>query len=59
MRPGGASMKLAVNPVRMSATPPTTRIAPPALGHDTAKVLRELLGSSEAELSALRETGAI
>jgi hypothetical protein len=29
------------------------------LGHDTAKVLRELLGASEAELSELHEAGAI
>ena len=58
-RPDGVAMKLAANPVRMSATPPSTRIAPPILGHDTHTVLRELLGTSETELSALRDVGAI
>lgn len=58
-RPDGVAMKLAVNPVRMSATPPTTRMAPPVLGHDTHTVLRELLGLSEAELKELQDLGAI
>ena len=58
-RTDGASVKLAANPVRMSATPPTTRLAPPALGHDTAQVLRELLGLSDMELSKLRDSRAI
>ncbi len=58
-RPDGVAMKLAANPVRMSATPPSIRIAPPVLGHDTHEVLRELLGTSETELSNLRNVGAI
>ena len=58
-RTDGVSVKLAANPVRMSATPPTTRLAPPALGHDTAQVLRELLGLSDMELSKLRDSRAI
>ncbi|MCX7357570.1 MAG: CaiB/BaiF CoA-transferase family protein [Alphaproteobacteria bacterium] len=58
-RTDGVTVKLAANPVRMSATPPTTRLAPPSLGHDTEQALRELLGMSEAELSALRDSGAI
>jgi crotonobetainyl-CoA:carnitine CoA-transferase CaiB-like acyl-CoA transferase len=52
-------MQLAANPVRMSATPPTTRIAPPALGHHTEQVMMELLGLSERELLDLRDVGAI
>ena len=58
-RTNGATIKLAANPVRMSVTPPRTRIAPPALGEDTTQVLQELLGIGEAELSALRDSGAI
>lgn len=58
-RADGTAMKLAASPVRMSATPPVTRLAPPALGQDTAQTLRELLGLSETELSALRNSGAI
>lgn len=58
-RANGTAVTLASNPVRMSATPPTTRLAPPALGQDTAQVLRELLGMSETELSALHDSGAI
>lgn len=58
-RPGGAEMKLAANPVRMSVTPPATRLAPPALGYDTDAVLRELLGADDAELQRLRTSGAI
>ncbi|MBX3429053.1 MAG: CoA transferase [Hyphomonadaceae bacterium] len=58
-RADGVTVKLAANPVRMSATPPVTRIAPPPLGHDTAIVLRELLGLGDEELSALRNSGAI
>ena len=55
----GAEIKLTANPVRMSATPPSVRLAPPALGQDTEAVLRELLGSSEADLRKLRNMGAI
>jgi len=58
-RPEGAEMKLAANPVRMSATPPLTRAAPPALGQDTESVLEELLGLSETDLAALRARHAI
>jgi crotonobetainyl-CoA:carnitine CoA-transferase CaiB-like acyl-CoA transferase len=57
-RPDGVSMKLAANPVRMSATPPSTRAAPPALGHDTSAVLRELLALDDTELQRLRQSGA-
>jgi formyl-CoA transferase len=58
-RPDGVAMKLAANPVRMSATPPTARMAPPVLGHDTHAVLKELLALSEAELKELQDLGAI
>ena len=58
-RRDGTTMQLAVNLVRMSATPPSTRRAPPPLGQDTEQTLRELLGLDERELSELRNAGAI
>ena len=33
--------------------------APPTFGEHTAEVLRDLLGYSNADIAALRETGAI
>lgn len=41
------------NPLRFSRTPVEYRSAPPALGHDTVKVLRELLNMSDCEVQAL------
>lgn len=58
-RADGVSMRLTANPMRMSETSPTTRLAPPALGQDTDQVLREFLKLSEAELHQLRNVGAI
>lgn len=58
-RADGVSMKLAANPVRMSATPTSTRAAPPALGQDTSGVLRELLGLEDADLQNLEKAGAV
>jgi crotonobetainyl-CoA:carnitine CoA-transferase CaiB-like acyl-CoA transferase len=47
------------NPVRFSATPVDYRTAPPLLGQHTEAVLRDELGYSDSEISALREAGAI
>jgi len=58
-RADGAELRLATSPLRMSATPPTTRIAPPALGEHTAEVLRNLLHASESDLQTWRERGII
>lgn len=58
-RSDGSVLHLAANPLRMSATPPTTRVAPPLLGEQTEEVLSEVLGASEAELQTWRESGAI
>ncbi|HMP55526.1 MAG TPA: CaiB/BaiF CoA-transferase family protein [Novosphingobium sp.] len=43
---------------RMSASPPTIRMAPPLLGEHTAQVLAEL-GYDEARMAQLREAGVI
>ena len=58
-RADGTEVAVASYPVRMSATPATTRRAPPALGADTGEVLREELGLSEEELETLRGEGVI
>ncbi len=50
----GGTVKLVANPVRLSATPASYRITPPALGAHTDQVLRGLLGMDTAEIAALR-----
>ena len=45
--------------VRMSETPGSVRMPAPLLGEHTDDVLRERLGMSDAEITALRRSGAI
>jgi crotonobetainyl-CoA:carnitine CoA-transferase CaiB-like acyl-CoA transferase len=55
MRHGsGATVKVVANPVKLSATPPTYRSAPPVLGEHTDEVLSGLLGMTAEEIAALR-----
>lgn len=58
-RSDGESVRLTANPIRMNATPPAPRRAPPLLGEDTDATLRELIGASASELSALRGAGVL
>lgn len=58
-RADGETIRLVASPLRLSATPPTTRAAPPLLGQDTERALTELLGVSAAELGRLRDAGVI
>ncbi len=58
-RADGTRVPVVGYPVKMSATPTTTRRAPPALGVDTDELLREELGLSAEEINALREEGVI
>ncbi len=58
-RPEGGTVKVIANPVRLSATPPDYRIAPPVLGAHTEQVLGERLGMGREELVKLREKGVI
>jgi crotonobetainyl-CoA:carnitine CoA-transferase CaiB-like acyl-CoA transferase len=58
-RSDGASVRLAANPVCMSATPARTRTAPPLLGQDTDAVLRNILNASDDDFAAWREAEAI
>jgi crotonobetainyl-CoA:carnitine CoA-transferase CaiB-like acyl-CoA transferase len=55
----GAEVRVIANPVRLSATPPTYRVAPPALGEHVEEVLGGLLGMTGAEIAALREKGVV
>jgi len=50
----GATVKVIANPVKLSATPPTYRSAPPVLGEHTEEVLSGLLGMGAEEIAALR-----
>lgn len=50
----GATVKVVANPVKLSATPPTYRSAPPVLGEHTEEVLTGLLGMTAEEIAALR-----
>ncbi|MCV5968799.1 CoA transferase, partial [Lactococcus petauri] len=55
----GKRVKVIANPVKLSATPPTYRSAPPALGEHTEEVLGGLLGIDAAEIAALRAKGVV
>lgn len=55
----GQEIEVIANPVKLSATPPDYRVPPPVLGQHTDSVLRDLLGMSEAEVSALKEKGIL
>lgn len=57
--PSGADAKLVRNPIRMSATPPDARTAPPLLGAQTDDVLRDMLGYDDVRIAALRAKQAI
>ncbi|HDR9093562.1 CaiB/BaiF CoA-transferase family protein [Burkholderia vietnamiensis] len=57
--PCGADVKLVRNPIRMSATPPDVRTAPPLLGAQTEDVLRDMLGYDDSRIAALRAKQAI
>ena len=46
------------SPLRLQATPPVLRLAPPALGQHTDEVLAEL-GIDEKRRAALREAGVV
>jgi crotonobetainyl-CoA:carnitine CoA-transferase CaiB-like acyl-CoA transferase len=52
-------IRTVANPIRMSRTPPTYRRAPPAAGADTAAVLAETLGLSDAEIAKLKADGVV
>ncbi len=55
----GAAVQVIANPVKLSATPPSYRSAPPVLGQHNEEVLQGLLGMSGAEVAALKEKGVV
>ncbi|MCW8086078.1 CaiB/BaiF CoA transferase family protein [Sabulicella glaciei] len=60
MRHGsGAEVQVIANPVKLSATPPTLRSAPPVLGEHNEEVLSGLLGMDAAEVAVLRDKGVV
>ena len=56
--PHSDALRLVASPIRMSATPPTVRRAPPLLGQHTDEVLAEI-GIEAADLHRLRQAGVI
>ncbi len=57
--PVGADLTVVANPIRMSATPPSYRSAPPLLGQHTSEVLSSLLGMTADEIARLAAQGVI
>ena len=52
-------LQLVNSPMRLSATPTTTRHAPPMLGQHTEEVLHELLHFDQATIAGLRAQGVL
>ena len=55
----GEKVKVIANPVKLSATPPSYRSAPPVLGEHTNAVLTDVLKMSAAEITALKDKGIL
>jgi len=55
---GGLSIPTVASPLRLSKTPPQTKLPPPLLGADTASLLARL-GLPEKEIAKLAEEGVI
>ena len=53
------AMNLVASPLRLSATPPEYRSAPPLLGQHTEEILQDLLAIQPAEIEALRAKGIV
>lgn len=57
--PVAGKVSTVASPMRFSATPIEHKLAPPVLGQHTGEVLRDLLGKSESDLTALRSAGIL
>lgn len=57
--PTAGTMKLVSSPMKLSTTPVEVRMAPPTLGQHTDEILRERLGLSSEQITALRNKQAI
>ena len=56
---GTGKVPLIGNPLKMSATPPQYRKAPPVLGQHTDEILAEMLDLDETEIAGLKEAGTV
>ncbi|MCS6996786.1 MAG: CoA transferase [Casimicrobiaceae bacterium] len=56
---GGGQVATVASPLRFSETPVSYRLAPPALGADTERVLGQWLGLSAEECARLRQRGVL
>jgi crotonobetainyl-CoA:carnitine CoA-transferase CaiB-like acyl-CoA transferase len=52
-------VELIGNPIKLSDTPVTYKSAPPTLGQDSVRVLREFAGLSETDIEALIKNGIV
>jgi len=57
--PGGRTVSMPGNPIKLSEEPETTYAPPPTLGQHTDDVLRELCGTSDSEIERLRAANVI
>jgi crotonobetainyl-CoA:carnitine CoA-transferase CaiB-like acyl-CoA transferase len=57
--PGGGTLPVMGNPVKLASAPVHVRHSPPALGQDNAYVYGELLGHSAVDLQRWRESGVV
>jgi len=55
----GETVKVIANPVKLSATPPSYRSAPPVLGEHTQDVLTSVLKMSASDIATLKEKGIV
>lgn len=55
----GETVPMPGNPVKLSGAAPAEWTAPPTLGRDTDRILREVVGYDEARVAALRAEGAV
>lgn len=55
----GETVKVIANPVKLSATPPSYRSAPPMLGEHTEEVLASVLKMSASDIATLKEKGIL
>jgi len=53
------TLRLVASPLKLSATPARTRLAPPLLGEHTSQVLSDWLGSDAQRIHALQASGAL
>lgn len=52
-------LRMIASPLKLESTPPAIRRHPPLLGEHTDEVLRDVLGSSDEEITSLKAAGAV